>query len=162
MPPSPQPDSNPPKPSLRRASSLPPEASYIERSPSPVTRLKRMRITVPEPEDEAQEDTLDMEELSPEAIIPDSVNILRDPEVELPDDDEREQEDSEEEITAMKLDRTHDESYSESSSHGSPDSRARTTAKRKYASSDTSQESRAPRRKRPTTPMTLRTFRGKD
>jgi len=163
MPPSPQADSSSPKPSLRRASSLPPETStYKERSPSPITRLKKMRITVPETKDEVKEDTLEMEELSPEAIIPDSVNILRDPEVEVPEDDQRQPEELEEQITAIKLDRMHDESYSEESAHGSPESRTRTTVKRKYTSSDTSEESKAPRRKRPTTPMSLRTFRRKD
>ena len=127
--------------------------------------MKKMRITVPETEEKIREDTLEMEELSPEAIIPDSVNILRDPEVEVPEDDQGQSEDLEEQITAIKLDRMHDESYSEESeerSHDSPESRMRTTAKRKYTSSDTSDESRPPRRKRPTTPLSQRTFRRKD
>lgn len=107
MPPSPQPDFGQNKPCLRRASSQPPES--IRRSKSPVPLIKQVRLGV----STVQDDALEIEELSPEAIIPDSVNVMRDPEVEVPDDGEVTEEDLEKQFTTFQLDRMDDGSESE-------------------------------------------------
>jgi hypothetical protein len=99
MPPSPPAEQTVDKPApLRRASSLPAETIRpTSRPPTPISvirRLRRLRI----PDDDAMdhrdndEGTVEIEELSPEAIIPDSLLIMRDPEIETPREDDEEEE----------------------------------------------------------------------
>src|SRR5436190_2385822 len=103
MPPSPQPDYTSTKPSLRRANSLPPEIIRA-RSSTPISLLKQMRLTAPDDNDEEQEEEgISIEELSPEAIIPDSVPVMRDPEVEVPEDDDSKDVELETKLNAIKL-----------------------------------------------------------
>ena len=85
MPPSPQPESPEPDVPPRRASSLPPETTRKKRSPTLTSAFKKMRIEAGD--SNINEGTVEIEELSPEAIIPDSINIMRDPEVVLQEDE---------------------------------------------------------------------------
>jgi hypothetical protein len=86
MPPSPPPDRPERESPPRRAASLPPELIRRKRSSTLTSVFKKMRIEAQESGVEAG--TVDIEELSPEAIIPDSMTIMRDPEIEIHDDDE--------------------------------------------------------------------------
>jgi hypothetical protein len=113
MPPSPQPDFEPCKLSFRRATSLPPETSRIQGCSTPIPVIKKMRhLKIPD-DNQVQGETVKIEELSPEAIIPDSLTILRDPEVEVPDDDDLSEVELDDKFTAIKLDGMHDEGEQE-------------------------------------------------
>jgi hypothetical protein len=68
----------------RRATSLPPESTRKKRSSTLTSVIKKMRIA--SLEDNPEGGTVEIEELSPDAIIPDSITIMRDPEVEIQDD----------------------------------------------------------------------------
>jgi hypothetical protein len=107
MPPSPKADHGVERlPSLRRASSLPPENIHLSSRPStPVSVIKQLRrLRIPDPDDvmdsqdRREEDgaAVEIEELSPEAIIPDSLPIMRDPEIETPQDDDEDDTEREE------------------------------------------------------------------
>ena len=74
-------------------------------------KIKPSSIELPKTPD--TKDMVAIEELSPEAIIPDSVTIYRDPEVELPD--ERDSTDAElgRKFTEIDLDRMSDDKVSE-------------------------------------------------
>src|SRR5277367_2291367 len=87
MPPSPQPDFSPHKPSLRRATSLPPEQSRFSRPSTPIITLFKLPDSQDAPSPSPPQSP-EIEELSPEAIVPDEVPVLRDPEIEVPDDEE--------------------------------------------------------------------------
>jgi len=99
MPPSPQADQGIEKlPSARRASSLPPENIRPNSRPSiPISVIKQLRrLRIPDNDDamdgqENQEDgegAIEIEELSPDAIVPDHIQVMRDPEIETPREDE--------------------------------------------------------------------------
>lgn len=102
---------------------------------------------------------VEIEELSPEAIIPDSVTILRDPEVEIPDDEYTNNEsDLEKQFGGIKLDRMRDDSGSEDSDRGerknSPLPTRKLGVKRKFAST-VDDEAIEPARKRTMSSGTL-------
>jgi len=99
MPPSPKADHGIEKlPSVRRASSLPPENIRLSSRPStPISVIKQLRrLRIPDNDDamdrhENQEDgegAVEIEELSPDAIVPDHIQVMRDPEIETPREDE--------------------------------------------------------------------------
>ena len=108
MPPSPQPDfGTSTKPSLRRATSLPPEQSRFSGPSTPVIPY----LKLPDSEDlqPDDDDSVEIEELSPEAIIPDEIPVLRDPEIEVPDEEGTAEAELEEKFTTiLNLDRMHD------------------------------------------------------
>ena len=133
MPPSPQPDYSNTKPLSRRATSLPPDTGRIQRSPTPISIIRQKQFEATKKAD-TDEEGVEIEELSPEAIIPDSVTIMRDPEVEVPDDggDSTEVE-LEKKITAIKLERMHDDSGSEESGKEVTISPTKGLRKRKYS-----------------------------
>jgi hypothetical protein len=58
-----------------------------------------MRIEVPD-----TKSTVEIEELSPDAIIPDSVTVMRDPEIEVPRDDNVVADSLEDRLTGIDLD----------------------------------------------------------
>lgn len=109
---------------------------------------------------------VEIEELSPEAIIPDSVLVLRDPEVEIPDEEGSNHEaELEKRFGGIKLDRMRDDSGSEDSgklSRKSSPLPARTSfgVKRKFAATDTEDEGVEPARKRTMSPGNLSPTRG--
>jgi hypothetical protein len=76
----------------RRATSLPPETTRKKRPSTLTSVIKNMRIV--SLDDNPEAGTVEVEELSPEAIIPDSITIMRDPEVEIQDDNVVEAEES--------------------------------------------------------------------
>ena len=96
MPPSPQADHGVEKLTpVRRASSLPPENIRLTSRPStPISVINQLRrLRIPDNDDamdreEDEEGTVEIEELSPDAIIPDSVLVMRDPEIETPPEGE--------------------------------------------------------------------------
>src|SRR5947207_5946452 len=163
MPPSPQPDYTSTKPSLRRATSLPPEIMRA-RSSTPISLLKQMRLTAPDDNDKEQdEEGISVEELSPEAIIPDSIPVMRDPEIEIPKEDDSKEVDLETKLTAIKLDRMCDGSESgdvdEEEEMVDVASPLRNMRKRKFTPNDEG-EAQERRRKRTASPSTFSTLRG--
>ena|SRR2546421_11318298 len=148
-----------PKPLLRRASSLPPEKTKPRLSP-PATSPKAAFTAIPgSPVSAVKKEMVEIEELSPEAIIPDSVAILRDPEVEIPDDEDANNEsDLEKRFGGIKLDRMRDDSGSEDSDKverkNSPLPTRILGVKRKFAST-VDDEVIEPARKRTMSPGTL-------
>ena len=144
MPPSPQPESPAFRPSLRRSSSLPPEILKPSRISPPPSPPEQKRVQ--EPGSQFLEDWVEVEELSPEAIIPDSVTVIKDPEVEMPEDEELDAEQElERTFTNIKLDRMHDWSLSEGSSD---DGRDTSQAARKRKFTPTGDEETEDKRKR--------------
>jgi hypothetical protein len=102
---------------------------------------------------------VEIEELSPEAIIPDSVTILRDPEVEIPEDGDANSElDLEKRFGGIKLDRMRDDSGSEDNDQGerknSPLPTRISGVKRKFMAT-VDDEVIEPTRKRTMSPGTL-------
>ena len=146
MPPSPPPESTqstPPyrgsSPSFRRATSLPPESTRVQR-PSPTFSLFRHRRQELPDDDGPVEKAVEIEELSPEAIIPDSVTIMRDPVVEVPEDETTEAE-LEKRFTNIKLDRMHDWSGSDVSEEAEVKKPSQVNRqKRKHTPADDSDE----------------------
>src|SRR5438046_391765 len=118
MPPSPPPEhwlSEPKSCTYRRSSSLPPETLRRDnRSPRSLSPLiKSMTIRSPTPYDDPCKVVI--EELSPDAIIPDSVTIYRDPEVEVPGEETGPtEEDLRERFTEIDLDRMRDDTTNSS------------------------------------------------
>jgi hypothetical protein len=159
MPPSPQPDFSPAlKPSLRRATSLPPEQSIRFSRPSTPTLLK-----LPDSEDPPSpqpQQSPEIEELSPEAIVPDEVPVLRDPEIEVPDDEEEGTVTAEAELEEkfskiLQLDRMHDGSEDgDCGEDERPVTPVRNTRKRKFTPSEEGREEE-PLQKRAASPRTV-------
>jgi|SRR5277367_3991053 len=160
MPPSPQPDFSPAlKPSLRRATSLPPEqSSRFSRPSTPTTTIPFFKL--PDSEDAPSPDSQspEIEELSPEAIVPDEVPVLRDPEIEVPDDDDgtiAEAELEEKFSKILKLDRMHDGSEDgDCGEEERPVTPVRNTRKRKFTASEEGREE-GPLHKRAASPRTV-------
>jgi hypothetical protein len=95
---------------------------------------------------------VEIEELSPEAIIPDSLPILRDPQIEIPEDEYSESEaELEKKFTAFKLDRMTDGTESEGSVKSARDLRGEGKGrKRKFTPDEQGEE--GPERKRTGSP----------
>lgn len=92
--------------------------------------------------------------------MPDSLTVMRDPEIELPEDEDSTEVELENKLTAIKLDRMHDGSQTEESEEEIAPLR-RSTRKRKYIPADgESQEEQ--RRKRTASPRTFSPTRGND
>ena len=157
MPPSPQPDFSPSlKPSLRRATSLPPEQSIRFSRPSTPTLLK-----LPDSEDPlSPPKSPEIEELSPEAIVPDEIPVLRDPEIEVPDDEDEGRGTAEAELEEkfskiLQLDRMHDGSEDgDCGEEERPVTPVRNTRKRKFTPSEEGREEE-PLQKRPASPRNV-------
>jgi hypothetical protein len=159
MPPSPQPDYSQSKPSTRRATSLPPVIT--RRSSTPISLFKQIRLT----DDEIKEGGIEIEELSPEAIIPDSVTVMRDPEIEVPDDEEGPTEaELENKFTEIKLDRMHDGSHNEEEKEEQEEADIvplrRSTRKRKYTPMTDEESQEEQRSKRTVRSRTFPPLRG--
>ena len=163
MPPSPQPEYTSTKPSFRRATSLPPEITRA-RSSTPVSLLKQMRLSVPDDNDnEQKEEGVSVEELSPEAIIPDSLPVLRDPEIEVPEEDDYTEAELETKLTAIELDAMDDGSQSGDQCEEGEEmvdiaSPLRNAKKRKFTPTDDGVPER--RRKRTASPRTISPLKG--
>jgi len=163
MPPSPQTDYSQSKPSIKRATSLPPEITR-QRSSTPISLFKRIRLT----DDDIKDDTIEIEELSQEAIIPDSMTVMRDPEIEVPDDDDDPTElQFENKFTAIKSDRMHDGSQSEGEEEGKEQQQEanivplkRSTRKRKYTPTTDEESQEEQRSKRTVRSRTFSPLRG--
>jgi hypothetical protein len=114
--------------------------------------------------DEYLSDCIQIEELSPDAIIPDSVNVMHDPEVEMPPDGSDKspvEEELEKSFTNIKLEKMHDWSLSE----GSDDSFSEITeshSSKKRKLTPTSGEEEKKRKKRIASPMTSSPLRKVD
>jgi hypothetical protein len=156
MPPSPQPDFIQRRSSFRRASSLPPETVRADPPLTSIPLQEQASLSIPNDQD-TQEDTIKIEELSPEAIIPDSVTILRDPEVEIPDDEDPSELDLERKLTAIKLDRMDD--VSDNKDQEMPITPIRTTRKRKFTPTEEGENDERQRKRMPT-PQAFSPFRG--
>lgn len=156
MPPSPQPDFTQRRSSLRRSTSLPPEAIRTEHPLTSIPLKKQTSLAIPSDQN-AQEDTIEIEELSPDAIIPDSVIILRDPEVEIPGDEDLSELDLEKKFTSIQLDRMDD--VSENKEQETPITPTRATRKRKFTPTEESENDER-QRKRVTIPQTFSSLRG--
>ena len=163
MPPSPQPDYTSTKSSLRRASSLPPEIIRA-RSSTPISLLRQMSLNVTNDNDnEQEEEGVSVEELSPDAIIPDSLPILRDPEIEIPEDYDSPEQELETELTVIDLDRMHDGSESDDKLEEEEErvdiaSPLRNIRKRKFTATDEPGQEEQPR-KRTASPRTFSPLR---
>ena len=124
-----------------------------------------MRLSVPDDNDnEQEEEGVSVEELSPEAIIPDSIPIMRDPEIEVPEDDDPTEAELETKPTTIELDRMRDGSESGDQKEEEEEmvdiaSPLRNVRKRKFTPTDEDvQEER--RRKRTASPRTFSPLRG--
>jgi hypothetical protein len=109
---------------------------------------------------------VEIEELSPEAIVPDSVTVLRDPEVEIPDDEGSNESELEKRFWGIKLDRMRDDSGSEDGERVERNSSPLPTTrafgvKRKFAHT-VEDEGIEPARKRTMSPGTLSPSKGSD
>ena len=125
-----------------------------------------MRLSVADDNDNEQEEEegISVEELSPDAIIPDSLPVLRDPEIEIPEDDDPTEIELEEKLTTIEVDMMHDES--ESGDQGEEEeervdvaSPLRNVRKRKFTPTDESGQE-GQRRKRTASPRTFSPLRG--
>src|SRR5262245_2453437 len=112
MPPSPPPDHTHPRVSFRRSSSLPPTTFRGESPASPDPPVIN-RMTINTQGNDSSRHSLVIEELSPEAIIPDSVVIHRDPEIEIPEKGDATETDLQKKFTEIDLDRMRDDTHSE-------------------------------------------------
>lgn len=157
---------------VRRASSLPPEKTNLRISPPASPKTIRSAAVPGSPvatyaaAETAKKGMVEIEELSPEAIIPDSVSILRDPEIEIPDDEGSTESELEKRFWGIKLDRMRDDGDSEDSDKverkKTPLPISRTFGqKRKFAHS-VEDEVIEPARKRTTSPGTLSPSRSND
>jgi hypothetical protein len=141
-------------PTFRRAASLPPETSRFQHSPPPISVFKQGRLQGPD-ENEVKEGQVAVEELSPNAIIPDSVTVMRDPVVELPDDGESFEGDLEKKFTAIKLDVMRDSGESDTSEEQDTSIKPATNARKRKHTPTEEGETETQRRKRMASPMTF-------
>jgi hypothetical protein len=112
MPPSPPPDHTQPRVTFRRSSSLPP-ATFRGEPPASLDSPVIRRMAINTPGNDSAKHGLEIEELSPEAMIPDSVVIYRDPEIEIPEKDDTTETDLQKKFTEIDLDRMRDDSHDE-------------------------------------------------
>jgi len=98
-------------------------------------------------------DTVSIEELSPEAIIPDSIPIYRDPEVEIPEESDSADTELGRKFTEIDLDRMTDDQLPEETEKRSQSERVtrRGQRKRKYGAVDEAARDE-PERKRTASP----------
>jgi hypothetical protein len=73
-----------------------------------MTKLNLGPLEIPKPSHE-RKDMVAIEELSPEAIIPDSVTVYRDPEVEIPEEEFESEMELGRKLTEIDLDRMSDD-----------------------------------------------------
>ena len=149
---------------------MPPEKTKARTSPppaaSPKTRSAVDSGSPVAPTQPVKEGMVEIEELSPEAIIPDSVTVLRDPEIEIPDDEGSTESELEKRFGGIKLDRMRDDGDSEDSDNverkWSPLPITRTFGQKRKFAHTVEDEGIEPARKRTTSPGTLSPSRGSD